>query len=140
VGRGDEVFPLDDRADYFLVLVVPDLFISTAEAYSWLTVQGKPSNIEGFRAQFHPGHEADQEANDFEKPIFARYAELADIKQRLLDLGAYKAALSGSGSTIYGQFRHEKNASAAASALSKRFRVKLTNPLSRSDYFQRMFL
>src|SRR5881296_356248 len=37
-GRGDEVYKLEDRGDYWIVLVDPGVMIPTAEAYSWLTV------------------------------------------------------------------------------------------------------
>jgi 4-diphosphocytidyl-2-C-methyl-D-erythritol kinase len=128
-GRGDEVGRLDDETDYWLVLVDPGLGISTAEAYSWLTVSSKSNTIEGFRAQW---------VNDFEAPVFKRYPELAEIKGELARLGAYSAALSGSGSTIFGQFDSEAGARRAEIGLAARFGVKVTKPLPRLEYFQRM--
>jgi 4-diphosphocytidyl-2-C-methyl-D-erythritol kinase len=143
LGRGDEITPLgDDPGDttYWLVLVDPGIVISTAEAYSWLTVRGRASSIVGFRAQFISSRGAEEEINDFEAPVFARYSELAEIKHELLGLGAFKAALSGSGSTVFGQFRNEADALGAARKLKERFVVKVTRPLSRSEYFQRMIV
>jgi 4-diphosphocytidyl-2-C-methyl-D-erythritol kinase len=128
-GRGDEVGRLDDETDYWLLLVDPGLSISTPEAYSWLTLSDKSNNIEGFRA--HSG-------NDFEGPVFKRFPELAEIKHELLELGAWQSALSGSGSTVFGQFESEQTARSAATALSGRFRVKVAKPLPRLEYFQRM--
>ena len=43
--------------------------------------------------------------NDFEPSVFKKYPLLAEIKQKLYDLGAEYAAMTGSGSTIYGIFR-----------------------------------
>ena len=43
--------------------------------------------------------------NDFEKSVFALHPEIGAIKQRLYDLGAVYAAMSGSGSSLYGLFR-----------------------------------
>ena len=43
--------------------------------------------------------------NDFETTVFAKYPLLADIKQKLYSMGAVYAAMSGSGSTVYGLFR-----------------------------------
>jgi 4-diphosphocytidyl-2-C-methyl-D-erythritol kinase len=137
-GRGNEVFKLDDAADYWVVLVDPGVAISTKEAYSWLTVPDKSNNIEGFRADEETGCTGDVWTNDFEPPVFSRYPELAAIKEELLDLGAYRAALSGSGSTIFGQFQMVSDAVRAGSALDGRFRVKLTKPLPRWEYFQRI--
>ena len=43
--------------------------------------------------------------NDFEEGIFRLHPELGEIKQRLYDLGAVYAAMSGSGSALFGLFR-----------------------------------
>jgi 4-diphosphocytidyl-2C-methyl-D-erythritol kinase len=63
---------------------------------------------------------------------------LPRVKEELLDLGAYRAALSGSGSTIFGQFQMVSEAVRAASTLEGRFRVKLAKPLPRWEYFQKI--
>lgn len=137
-GRGNEVFKLDDAADYWVVLVDPGVAISTKEAYSWLTVLDKSNNIEGFRADEEAGCTGDVWTNDFEPVVFSRYPELVAIKEELLDLGAYRAALSGSGSMMFGQFQMVSDAVRAGAALDGRFRVKLTKPLPRWEYFQRI--
>jgi 4-diphosphocytidyl-2-C-methyl-D-erythritol kinase len=137
-GRGDEVFKLDDSTDYWLLVVDPGIMISTVEAYSWLTLPGKSNMIESFCATSGSGCETDVWTNDFEGPVFQRYPELAKIKDELLRLGAYRAALSGSGSAIFGQFQMVSEAARAGSVLNARFRVKVTKPLPRWEYFQRM--
>jgi 4-diphosphocytidyl-2-C-methyl-D-erythritol kinase len=139
VGRGDEIIDLEDRTNYTLLLVVPPVIVATREAYSWLTVGDKPRNIEGFRAQFLSGLEERRPVNDFEAAVFARHPELADIKRKLLDLGARNAMLSGSGSTVFGQFDTLEAAREAEPALSRDFLVRLANPLSRADYLERIF-
>jgi 4-diphosphocytidyl-2-C-methyl-D-erythritol kinase len=137
-GRGDDVYKLDDAADYWVLLVDPGVMIPTKEAYSWLTLPDKSNNIEGFRADEESGCTGDVWTNDFETPVFLRYPELGKIKEELLESGAYRAALSGSGSTIFGQFQMVSEAVRAASALDGRFRVKLAKPLPRWEYFQRI--
>jgi 4-diphosphocytidyl-2-C-methyl-D-erythritol kinase len=137
-GRGDDVYKLDDAADYWVLLVDPGVMIPTAEAYSWLTLPDKSNNIEGFCGETGSECAGDVWTNDFEVPVFARYPELAGIKEELLSLGAYRAALSGSGSTIFGQFQMVSEAIRAGSALERRFRVKLAKPLPRWEYFQRI--
>src|SRR5436309_4300720 len=104
-GRGDEVYKLEDSVDYWLLLVDPGVMIPTAAAYSWLTLPDKSNNIESFCATSDSGCETDVWTNEFEGPVFQRYPELAKIKDELLALGAYRAALSGSGSAIFGQFQ-----------------------------------
>ena len=128
-GRGDDLGRLDDETGYWLVVVDPGVHVATAEAYSWLTVSTKTNTIEGFRAQW---------GNDFEAPVFERYPELAGIKDELMKLGAFRAALSGSGSAVFGQFADEAGARRAEMTLGTRFGVKVTKPLPRLEYFQRM--
>jgi 4-diphosphocytidyl-2C-methyl-D-erythritol kinase len=103
-----------------------------------LTVSDKSNSIEGFCAPNNAECAAEQWTNDFEAPVFARYPELAKIKEQLLKFGADRAALSGTGSAVYGQFQMISDAIRAGSALDGRFRVKLTKPLARWEYFQRM--
>jgi len=112
--------------------------IATAEAYSWLTVPDHSNTIEGFGGQESSECAGDVWTNDFELPVFTRYPELAAIKEELISLGAYRAALSGSGSTVFGQFQMVSEAVRAGSILQKRFRVKLAKPLPRWEYFQRI--
>ncbi len=52
--------------------------------------------------------------NDFERPIFERYPEIQTIKEELLEAGAGYAAMSGSGSAVFGVFEDEDKATAAA--------------------------
>ena len=137
-GRGDEVYKLDDSVDYWLLVVDAGVVIPTAEAYSWLTLPDKSNSIEGFCAAGDSAWEPDVWTNDFEGPVFQRYPELAAIKDELLALGAYRAALSGSGSAIFGQFQMVSEAVRAASVMGRHFRVKVTKPLPRWEYFQRM--
>ena|SRR5688572_24902622 len=137
-GRGDEVVGLDEFTDSWLVLVDSGIEIATREAYSWLTVFDKFNSIEGFREEEVSGCESDHPRNDFEVPVFERYPELAQIKDSLQGLGAFRASLSGSGSLVYGQFQMVSDAIRAGSALNGRFRVKVTKPLPRWEYFQRM--
>jgi 4-diphosphocytidyl-2-C-methyl-D-erythritol kinase len=137
-GRGDEVYKLDDAAEYWVLLVDPGIMIATREAYSWLTIPDKSNNIEGFHDDAELGCAGDVWTNDFEGPVFARYPQLATIKEELLELGAYRAALSGSGSTVFGQFQMVSDVIRAANALKERFRVKVTKPLPRWEYFQKI--
>src|ERR1051325_4228716 len=138
VGRGDEVYKLEDSTDYWLGVVDPDVTIDTKGAYSWLTVPAKSHTSESFCATSGSGCETDVWTNDFEGPVFERYPELARIKDELLQLGAYRDALSGSGSAIFGQFQMVSEAARAGASLGGRFRVKVTKPLPRWEYFQRI--
>src|SRR5581483_8663203 len=75
-GRGDEVYKLDDAADYWVVLIDPGVMIPTKDAYWWLTMADKSNNIEGFRDDAEVGCTGDVWTNDFEGPVFVRYPQL----------------------------------------------------------------
>jgi 4-diphosphocytidyl-2-C-methyl-D-erythritol kinase len=45
--------------------------------------------------------------NDFEESVFALHPEIGAVKQRLYDLGAIYAAMSGSGSALFGIFKEK---------------------------------
>jgi 4-diphosphocytidyl-2-C-methyl-D-erythritol kinase len=137
-GRGDVVSPMDSTENYSLVLVDPGVAIATAEAYSWLTRLTESNSIEGFCGQAVSDYGVPAPVNDFEVPVFERFPQLAEIRDKLLELGAYRAALSGSGSTVFGQYHTETDALRAALAFEGHFRVRTTKPLPRSEYFHRM--
>ncbi len=144
VGRGERLFPLDDEADYWLVLVNPGLSVDTAEAYSWLTGSDSFNNMLSFCARFvSPQRDAELALetgpNDFETPLFRKFPELAEIKRKLLGTGARFASLSGSGAILFGQFSAESDAKKAVVVLERELDVSLTRPVKRSEYFREMF-
>ncbi len=103
-GIGDALtpYPLSLKGK-FIVLVKPDVFISTKEAYA---------NVHPRIPQFDLKVSLKQPietwrhtvVNDFEESVFPNHPELPAIKQTLYDMGALYAAMSGSGSTMYGIF------------------------------------
>lgn len=104
-GRGEVMQPIElDLGGYMLVLVKPEgVNISTREAYSGV----KPAIPTQPLAQLIARPVVQWQGsvkNDFEPHIFAAHPTLAAIKATLLDAGASYAAMSGSGSTIFGLF------------------------------------
>ena len=92
------------KANYYIGVVRPDVPVSTKEAYSLITPKRPAKNCRDIVMQ--PVETwRDELINDFEEGIFALHPELAEVKQRLYDLGAVYAAMSGSGSAIFGLFR-----------------------------------
>ena len=138
-GRGNEITPLDDETGYGVLVIHPGVSISTVEAYSWLTVSDKPSSIRGFCAQSVSGSGEDEPRNDFESVVFARHPVLSEIKNEILKAGAVRAALSGSGSALFGIFGSEEGAVKALPRLAKFGTVKATRPLSRSEYLRSLW-
>jgi 4-diphosphocytidyl-2-C-methyl-D-erythritol kinase len=136
-GRGEEIAPLDDDVDYALLIVVPPVSIATREAYSWLTMTDKSNIISRFSAQPASGSEGGLR-NDFESVVFPRYPVLRTIRDELLETGAARAALSGTGSAVFGTFGSREDAGVAATRLAGLGSVRVTGPVSRAEYLRRM--
>lgn len=105
IEKGDVFKEIElDITKYYIVLVYPNEHVSTQMAYSGV-VPKKP-DYELIDRLSMP--ESDWKAfvhNDFEASIFGQLPHLKTIKSSLYEYGAFYAAMSGSGSTIYGLFK-----------------------------------
>lgn len=103
-GIGDELTNCNvSLKDKFIVLVKPDVFVSTKEAYAHVTPKLPAIPLaEAIKLPIETWKE--QIVNDFEQSVFPFHPELPAIKQTLYDMGAVYASMSGSGSTMYGIF------------------------------------
>jgi len=108
-GRGDQLEPIAGLSltGYSFLLVNPGIHISTAQAFSRCRPHdgGPPlrSLITRPIQQWR-----DSITNDFEFPLFGEFPVLREIKETLYSRGALYAALSGSGSCLYGIFENGK--------------------------------
>lgn len=114
-GIGDQLTPTDfSLKGLRLIMIKPETGISTREAYSGVRKKGEFAYWKEALAAGPTQHNAiTDEAfhNDFEDTVFALHPELAVIRQQLLDAGAVYAAMSGSGSTIFGLFEYNTESS-----------------------------
>ena len=93
---------------YWLLLVKPDIHISTAEAYAGVTP--KVPEIKLSELIKRPiGEWKNLIFNDFEPSIFHKHPKIALIKRELYEMGALYASMSGSGSSVYGIFKKAPN-------------------------------
>ena len=106
-GIGNEFHPIVlDLSGMYLVVVKPDVFVSTKEAYSMVSPE-KPAVTLDEKIMRPIAEWRETISNDFEKGIFALHPELGEIKEKLYGLGAVYAAMSGSGSALFGLFSSE---------------------------------
>ncbi|WP_291587590.1 4-(cytidine 5'-diphospho)-2-C-methyl-D-erythritol kinase [Bacteroides sp.] len=103
-GIGNIFSPLSlSLKGYQILLVKPDIFVSTREAFSLI----KPHEPEYSLQEIitHPVSEwKEQMVNDFEVSVFPQYPVIGEIKEELYKNGAMYAAMSGSGSSVFGLF------------------------------------
>jgi 4-diphosphocytidyl-2-C-methyl-D-erythritol kinase len=101
-GRGELLTPLSlDLSAYRIVIVNPGIHINTGWAFSQITPAIPETPIETIIQQ--PVKDwKNTLINDFETPVFTKYPELQTIKNQLYNSGASYAAMSGSGSSIFG--------------------------------------
>lgn len=102
IGKEMQDFSLD-LSPYFLVLVYPNIHISTSVAYA--KASPKPPEYDLKKALTKPVETwKNTVKNDFESHIFVEYPAIETIKNRLYHSGALYASMSGSGSTVFGIF------------------------------------
>ncbi len=166
VGRGEQVYPLEDLPAMACVVVTPEVGVSTPKAFAeWdrqLTV-AIPSdrmmklgrglsawlseNYSG--APFGRGRAENPLLalvragikNDFEQVVFPAYPELGEVKRALERAGAKCASLSGSGSALYGLFASKDAAARAADRVKKQgWAAKATATLTRREYWKKFLV
>ena len=115
-GRGEKLTPLMDGGQvysvpYSLLLVVPPVHVSTKEAYQYVTPSEKdrPGLAELVQSNDLSRWKAEL-VNDFEDSVFTGYPAIGQIKEQLYTFGAGYAAMSGSGSSVFGVFDEENRA------------------------------
>jgi len=104
-GIGELLSPIElDLKGWWIAVVRPDIPVPTKEAFALIRPQ-QPKRccrdivmqpVETWR---------DALCNDFEQSVFAQHPEIGAIKERLYAQGAVYAAMSGSGSAVFGLFR-----------------------------------
>jgi len=105
-GYGEKLEPLPDRPSEWLVIVRPDSGCPTGEAYR---------KLDELQYEWRDFPRGDELYNDFER---VAPCECLDLIERLQVHGARDAALSGSGSAVFGRFAGELSAVAAQDALA----------------------
>jgi len=103
-GVGEKLSPITlDLSAYNIELVFSDVHVSTADAYSWITPK-TPKHILTEVIQQPMESWKELLVNDFETVVFERFPVLEQTKMDLYKKGAIYAAMSGSGSSIFGIF------------------------------------
>ena len=125
-GRGEVLTDLSPLPDCWFVLCKPDFGIPTPTLFA--RVDGgeltRRPDIAGMRLSLETGDLAGVAArlgNVFEEVLPEEYHKVFTIKNRLMELGALNAAMSGSGPTVFGIFAEHETAQRAAEVLKETY-------------------
>ena len=137
MGRGTVLKDIVLPEPLHVVIVLPGLALPTADVYRWfgerpeseprIFVGRTQRLVAGLAAARCPRDLAAFIENDLEAPVVARHPLIAGLTQRLRGAGALAAAMSGSGSSVFGLFASAARAQRACAALAPTAAVYVTD-------------
>ncbi len=131
-GRGELLRKIQLTLPYWIVLVNPNINVSTPWAYTTLSEKRngifptRPKLNEQFSP--YPLQAILKSENDFEEIVFDKFLKIKKIKMQLTELGAALSLMSGSGSSMFGLFDDMVSALKAIEFFNKEHFVHLTEP------------
>ena len=141
LGRGDDIYPLADLPPVHVVILRPGFGVATSDAYQWFDSELRRAVKEPVPRPIPAGWPAWSAMlrNDLEAPVVRHHPAIGRIRQSLLDAGAAFAAMSGSGSAVFGLFERADAARRTANDLARPGWLSLhARTLSRRDYARRV--
>ena len=127
-GRGEKVRQIQHRSDFSVLLVFPNVGVSTKDAYALvdetLDLERRRNKI-SLEEIYNLPVKNWSFKNDFTVPVSEKYAGIAEALIKLKSCGADFADMSGSGSTVFGIFEKKETALKAKVLLEKEFNLAL---------------
>ena len=122
-GIGERLHPISlDLSGFRLAVVRPDIPVSTKEAFSRIKPRKPMKNCREIVNQ-PIATWRDELVNDFEESVFALHPEIGAVKDELYRMGAVYAAMSGSGSSVFGLFPPSFDDASLLPLLNQRFSI-----------------
>jgi 4-diphosphocytidyl-2-C-methyl-D-erythritol kinase len=143
-GRGTEIEPLEDSELEHMLIVTPNIDVSTRDVFETLDVRsltsGDPKSI---LLNYRFGADSIKMLeNDLEATVFDLFPDIGSIKHELQKLGATAALMSGSGASVFAIFEKEETRQTAVKALEHRlnWRTFAVAAISRRQFREALFL
>jgi len=134
VERGDRLFALDDIRPMWVVIALPAFGVSTRDAFRWLDEGDRKEAAEPKPVVSFADLPSSELGNDLQAPVAAHHPEIGRIVRALARRADY-AAMSGSGSAVFGLFASRSAAADASARIGGAGRrIVLTRTLSRGDF------
>lgn len=107
-GRGEIITPVSLDIPYPILLVNPNIHVSTAWAFNNIAPKIPGHSLKNFTDELIELKKLFRKLrNDFEAPVFTEHPKIQKVKTELIQHGAMYAQMSGSGSTVFGIFDDE---------------------------------
>jgi 4-diphosphocytidyl-2-C-methyl-D-erythritol kinase len=135
--RGDLLFQLVDHSPAWVTIAVPSFGVSTRDAYSWLDRDRRLTRSSNDRKQTgrHIEGTSYELRNDLQTAVARQHPEILRLVAALRRAGASHAAMTGSGSAVFGLFEDRDAAAHAAEVLKTRAqRTIVTRTVGRRQY------
>jgi 4-diphosphocytidyl-2-C-methyl-D-erythritol kinase len=145
-GRGEELYPIDDAPRLSVVIIKPSFGVSTRQAYAWLDADRQQGAIEPHAAsrvgELDLGWPSGPVAlvNDLQGPVTVRHPAIGQMVDALHRAGARAAAMTGSGSAVFGVFPGPVPRTALRGLQRPDWLVVLTRTSDRREAIRRMLL
>ncbi len=146
-GRGTEIQPIRDVQEPHMLIVTPNKRVSTAKAFARINAENLTSEAaesilivcRSDAESLDLRHSALR--NDIEAAVFAAFPEIERAKERLIELGAVNALMSGSGASVFAVFDKEETRQTALKALDDEvnWRKFAVAAISRDEYRERVY-
>jgi len=135
-GLGNDISLVDIQPNLWILTVFPNFESSTAEAYSYCDPAVEHDiSVEKILTEYDPDEWRYLLDNDLELAVIPRHKMIGDLRDQLYEFGAVYAAMSGSGSSVFGLFEQDFVALDAYKAfLELEFATNLTKPQFKPDY------
>lgn len=141
VGRGDELYPVDDVERLGVILIKPSFGVATGDAYRWLDedrAAGLAASTATAEVDVGWSSGPIRMANDLEAPVGRRHPGIGEMLDALRRAGAMGAGMSGSGSAVFGLFSEAGARNAVRQLQRPDWLVVLTRTLSRREAVRRI--
>ena len=145
VGRGEELYPVDDVPRMSIVIIKPSFGVSTGQAYSWLDAdrqQNPSASPLGRIGEIDLGWAGGPVPllNDLQGSVAVRHPAIEEMLDALRRAGARAAAMTGSGSAVFGVFPTSVPRTAMRGLMRPDWLVLLTRTIDRRETARRILL